>query len=303
MQYFPLFVDTAKLKVLLIGAGEVASRKLDLLARTEACISVVALDVSSEVQAYADKNRISLALRTVADEDIADVNLIYLATADNELNTRLAHLATERGIWVNVVDRPDLCRFITPSIVDRGRLQIAISTAGAAPVFARELRSRLESWLPHSLTDLFDFVAARRKEVQDRLPAFKERKLFWEHFFRANGDHFDERTEQYYEESFQNLVSVGEILLIDDKTSIAMLPIAAMPLMQKLDHIFANEVLPLTLNELVRRDATRAPLLAMDELTQLLKAGKRSLVYADTDKIAQLKAQFPQAKHLKSGSL
>lgn len=303
MQYFPLFVDTTQLKVLLIGAGEVASRKLDLVARTDACISVVAVDVSLEVQAYADKKRISLIQRAVIEDDIKDVDLIYLATANVALNTHFAHLATERGIWVNVVDNPELCRFITPSIVDRGRLQIAISTAGAAPVFARELRSRFESWLPHSLTGLFDFVATRRKEVQNRLPAFKERKLFWEHFFRSNGDNFDDKTEQHYEQSFQHLVSEGEILLIDDKTSIAMLPIAAMPLMQKLDHIFANEALPLTLNELVRRDATRAPLLSMDELTQLLKAGKRSLVYADTDKIAQLKTHFPQARHLLSGSL
>ncbi|MEC4725970.1 bifunctional precorrin-2 dehydrogenase/sirohydrochlorin ferrochelatase [Shewanella sp. D64] len=303
MQYFPLFVDTTQLKILLIGAGEVASRKLELLARTEASICVIAVDISSEVQTYADNKRISLVQRTVVDEDIIGVDLVYLATANNELNTRLAHLATKTGIWVNVVDNPGLCRFITPSIVDRGRLQIAISTAGAAPVFARELRSRLESWLPHSLTNLFDFVAERRKEVQDKLPIFKQRKLFWEHFFRANGDKFDERTALYYEDSFQHLVTEGEMLLIDDNTPIAMLPIAAMSLMQKLDHVFANEELPLALNELVRRDATRSPLLATNELSLLLKAGKRNLVYADADKIAQLKAHFPMAKHLKPGSL
>lgn len=178
MQYFPLFVDTTQLNVLLIGAGDVASRKLELLSRTQANICVIAIDVAPDIQAYADSKRITLLQRAVADEDIENVDLIYLATANEALNARLAHLATAQGRWVNVVDSPELCRFITPSIIDRGRLQIAISTGGAAPIFARELRSRLESWLPYSLTSLFDFVAERRKEVQQRLVSFKERKLF-----------------------------------------------------------------------------------------------------------------------------
>ncbi|ACA86046.1 precorrin-2 dehydrogenase/sirohydrochlorin ferrochelatase family protein [Shewanella woodyi] len=303
MQYFPLFVDTTKLNVLLIGAGEVASRKLELLGRTEACIKVIAIETSDEVQGYADKKRITLIQRAVVEEDIADVDIIYLATANEALNGHLADLATARGIWVNVVDSPELCRFITPSIVDRGRLQVAISTAGAAPVFARELRSRIESWLPPSLADLFDFVAEHRKEVQDRLPEFKARKLFWEHFFRSNGDRFDDKTLQRYEDSFQGLTAQGEILLIDDCTSIVMLPISAMPLMQRLDHIFSDIELPFTLNELVRRDATRENLVAISELTHRLEKGKRSLVFADRDKISQLKAHFPMAKHLKAGSL
>ncbi len=144
MQYFPLFVDTTKLKVLLIGAGEVASRKLALLARTEAEIVVIATDISAEISRWAEQGRITLLNRSVNTDDIRGVDLVYLATADDKLNAELACIADERNIWVNVVDSPELCRFITPSIVDRGRLQIAISTAGAAPVFARELRARLE---------------------------------------------------------------------------------------------------------------------------------------------------------------
>ena len=303
MQYFPLFVDTTQLKVLLIGAGEVASRKLDLLIRTQASICVIAIDVVPEIQAHADSKRITLLQRAVVDKDINNVDLIYVATANEVLNARLAHLATEQGCWVNVVDSPELCRFITPSIVDRGRLQIAISTGGAAPIFARELRSRLESWLPYSLTHLFDFVAERRKEVQQRLVSFKERKLFWEHFFKANGDRFDDKTEQCYEDSFLNLVSEGEILLIDDRTDITLLPIAAMPLLQKLDYVFADETLPLPLNELVRRDAVRSALITTSELSQLLEKGARNLIYADKNTISQLKAHFPMAKTLTAGSL
>ncbi len=303
MQYFPLFVDTSQLKVLLIGAGEVASRKLDLLTRTEAVIYVIASEISAEVQVYADKGRISVFERSAEEEDIQGIDLLYMATADGVLNTKLAGVAKRRGIWVNVVDCPELCRFITPSIVDRGRLQVAISTAGAAPVFARELRSRLESWLPGSLTGLFDFVADRRQEVQQKLPVFKQRKLFWEHFFKTNGDKFDTQTPIHYDNAFQNISTGGEILLLDDETQVSMLPIAAMPLLQRLDHIFSIEVLPFELNELVRRDASRAPLPPLSEISKQFEQGKRNLIFTDTGKLEQLKAHFPMAKHLKAGSI
>ncbi|EDQ01476.1 precorrin-2 dehydrogenase/sirohydrochlorin ferrochelatase family protein [Shewanella benthica] len=303
MQYFPLFVDTSKLKVLLVGAGDVASRKLALLARTYAEIVVIATDISAEVSKRAQQGRITLVKRAVVPEDITGFDLIYLATADDKLNAKFASIADERGIWVNVVDSPELCRFITPSIVDRGRLQIAISTAGAAPVFARELRARLESWLPLSLSPLFDFVAAKRKEVQQRLPEFKQRKLFWEHFFRANGDNFDDETPVHYDNGFQGLSIGGEILLMDDETQASLLPIAAMPLMQKLDHIFSLESLPFMLNEFIRRDAQRGKLPSLSELSKLYQGGQRCLVYADNETITQFKAHFPMAKHLRAGKI
>ncbi|QFU23366.1 bifunctional precorrin-2 dehydrogenase/sirohydrochlorin ferrochelatase [Shewanella eurypsychrophilus] len=303
MQYFPLFVDTSKLTVLLVGAGDVASRKLELLARTEAVITVIAVDISDEVYKSASQDRITIINREVKSEDITDFDLVYLATADDVLNTKLAAIARERGIWVNVVDNPKQCSFITPSIVDRGRLQIAISTAGAAPIFARELRARLESWLPQSLAPLFDFVASRRNEVQQRLPQFKQRKLFWEHFFRANGDKFDDDTAVHYDNGFQNLSLGGELLLIDDETPASLLPIAAMPLMQKLDQIFSTVELPFALNEFVRRDANRGEIPILSELSELYESGQRCLVYADKDKVAQLKAHFPMAKHLTAGTI
>ncbi|MGL5359903.1 MAG: precorrin-2 dehydrogenase/sirohydrochlorin ferrochelatase family protein, partial [Shewanella sp.] len=214
MQYFPLFIDTVNLTVLLVGAGDVASRKLALLSRTEANIHVIAPKISAEVQAYADKGRILLSQREVLASDIQNYDLIYLATANEALNAELASLAAARGIWVNAVDNPAYCRFITPSIVDRGRLVVAISTAGAAPVFARTIRSRLETSLPPSLTPLLDFVAERRAEVQQQLPSGELRRLFWERFFDSNGDRFDSRTPSHYRNAFHHLSAKGEILLL-----------------------------------------------------------------------------------------
>lgn len=303
MQYFPLFIDTINLNVLLVGAGEVASRKLALLTRTKANIHVIAPQVNTEVQRYAETGRILLSVREVVHADIQNYDLVYLATANDSLNAELATLATARGIWVNAVDNPAFCRFITPSIVDRGRLVVAISTAGAAPVFARTVRSRLEASLPQSLKPLFDFVADRRIEVQDRLKSTAERRLFWERFFETNGDRFDSWTLERYHNAFNHLLSRGEILLIEDAVQVDLLPIAAMPLLQRLDWIYSQGALSEALAELVRRDASRGELPALSELSKAYEQGTRMLLVADIQKINQLKAHFPMAKHLRPGAI
>lgn len=303
MQYFPLFIDTVNLNVLLVGAGDVASRKLALLTRTEANIHVIAPQVNTEVRHYADAGRILLSMREVVHADIQNYDLVYLATANDDLNAELATLATARGIWVNAVDNPAFCRFITPSIVDRGRLVVAISTAGAAPVFARTIRSRLEASLPQSLKPLFDFVADRRVEVQDKLDSTSKRRLFWERFFDTNGDRFDNRTLEHYQNAFDSLVSRGEILLLDESTQVDLLPLAAMPLLQRLDCIYSQDKLSTELTEMVRRDANRAELPALSEVSKAYEQGMRLLLVADTPKINQLKAHFPMAKHLRPGAI
>ncbi|WP_198780427.1 precorrin-2 dehydrogenase/sirohydrochlorin ferrochelatase family protein [Shewanella putrefaciens] len=303
MQYFPLFIDTVNLNVLLVGAGDVASRKLALLTRTEANIHVIAPQVNAEVRHYADAGRILLSVREVVHADIQNYDLVYLATANDDLNAELATLATARGIWVNAVDNPAFCRFITPSIVDRGRLVVAISTAGAAPVFARTIRSRLEASLPQSLKPLFDFVADRRVEVQDKLDSTSKRRLFWERFFDTNGDRFDNRTLEHYQNAFDSLVSRGEILLLDESTQVDLLPLAAMPLLQRLDCIYSQNKLSTELTEMVRRDANRAELPALSEVSKAYEQGMRLLLVADTPKINQLKAHFPMAKHLRPGAI
>ncbi|WP_298775633.1 bifunctional precorrin-2 dehydrogenase/sirohydrochlorin ferrochelatase [uncultured Shewanella sp.] len=303
MQYFPLFIDTCDLKVLIIGAGEVASRKLELLQRSEANIHVIALEVCEEVRVFEVQTKVSIEQRAVTDQDIQGWDLIYIATADEALNIRLANIAKQKRILVNVVDSPEYCGFITPSIIDRNKLQVAISTAGAAPVFARELRGRLESWLPQSLSPLFDFVAEKRVEVQQTLTSFKDRRLFWERFFALNGDKFDSQTPQCFEQAYGSLAVDGEILLIDDETPIALLPLMALSLLQKIDTVYADCPLPTSLMELVRRDAARSSLLPFSQLEQHYEQGERCLIYANKGAVAALQAHFPFAKYLRPGAI
>lgn len=303
MQYFPLFVDTRDRSVLVVGGGDVAARKLELLCRTDARITVIATEACDDIQAMKRSGRVVLHERPVNDDDIYDWDLLYLATNDEALNVRLAGIARSRSMWANVVDNPAYCDFITPSIVDRGRLVVAISTAGAAPVFARDIRARLEAWLPPSLTPLFDFIAARRQQVQETLATVPARRRFWERFFALNGDRFDGQTELHFEDAFLSLDGQGELLLIDEDTSPRLLPIAAMAMLQRLDIIETDSSLPPELNELLRRDAERRPPSSFAALDKALETGQRVLVYADAAQIKALRAHFPQARHLKPGAL
>ncbi|WP_394200978.1 bifunctional precorrin-2 dehydrogenase/sirohydrochlorin ferrochelatase [Shewanella waksmanii] len=303
MQYFPLFVDTQSLSVVIVGAGDVASRKLDLLCRTQAAIVVIAPEVSHEVQSYADQGRIVLHRRGVEPSDIQGIDLLYMATADEALNQHYAELAKEQGLWVNVVDSPALCRFITPSIVDRGKLVVAISTAGAAPVFARDLRAKLESLLAPSITPLFDFIASKRADVQQRLPIFKQRKLFWERFFDLNGERFDDKTLTVYEQCFLNINSSGTLWLLDEAISPQMLPIAVMPDLQKIDSVMHETGVNPSLQELLRRDAERLDYHQCTDLNKHLSQGDKVLVVAATSTIEQLSADHPDALLIQGGAI
>lgn len=306
MRYFPIFADTQSLKVLIVGAGDVASRKLELLKRTDAEITIISPQVSSYIENEAVNKRIKLLQREVTEKDICNFDLIYLATANNDLNRKFAHLARKHGIWVNVADNPTECNFITPSIVDRGALVVAISTAGAAPVFARELRAKLESHLPNSLAPLFDFIAERRSEVQQKLPDIKQRRVFWEQFFIANGDRFDSETKRHYINCFNQISIESELTLLAAECDINFLPLGVLPIFQRLDIILFNIEIPKALNELLRRDADRLEFTKYSQLsgmlTESLNNNQRIFVYDSFANIEKIRTQYPKSRLLRPGS-
>lgn len=303
MQYLPLCLDTNGCRILIIGAGEVASRKLELLTRTQAYIHIIGLAISSAVAQFTERDNIKISERAVTEEDINDIDLLYIATSDKKLNAQLYELANSKNILCNVVDDPDLCDFITPSIIDRGRLQVAITTSGAAPVLARELRANIETILAYSLSPLLDFVASKRAEVQQRLTTVKLRRIFWERFFKLNGHRFDSHSHEHYQQAFELESLSGELLLVSEGTIPTLLPIAALSLLQKIDIIYSEQTIPFELNELIRRDAQRDKIAEFSVISNELLDGKHCLIYCDDQLINQLKAYFPSAKHIKPGAL
>jgi precorrin-2 dehydrogenase / sirohydrochlorin ferrochelatase len=141
---FPMFMKLEGKQCVVIGAGKVGEPKINGLLETGAHIRVVALDASPAVREWARSGRIELDLRAFTSDDLQGAFLVVVATASRSLNELIYREAQRLGILCNVVDVPDLCDFFYPSIVRRGDLQIAVSTAGQSPSLAQKIRQQLE---------------------------------------------------------------------------------------------------------------------------------------------------------------
>jgi uroporphyrin-III C-methyltransferase / precorrin-2 dehydrogenase / sirohydrochlorin ferrochelatase len=185
MKYFPLFADLDNASVLVAGGGEQAAQKVRLLRKTGARITVVAETVTSELRELARRNAIAIVPSPFAAHDLDGRRLVYAATGDRARDAAVSRAAQARGIPVNVVDAPELSTFITPAIVDRAPVTVAIGTEGAAPVLAREIKSKIESWLPAN----FGALAARAQELRSAVAASvhdgRARRRLWERLLQG----------------------------------------------------------------------------------------------------------------------
>lgn len=141
---FPMFLKLEGRNLLVVGAGKVGEAKIGGLVATGARIRVVSIEASPAVREWAREGKIDLDLRAFSPEDLDGAFLAIVATNSRGLNERVYHEAHRRGVLANVVDVPDLCDFFYPSMVRRGDLQIAISTAGQSPSLAQRIRHQLE---------------------------------------------------------------------------------------------------------------------------------------------------------------
>lgn len=141
---FPMFLKLVGKTVLVVGAGNVGESKISGLLDTGARIRVVSLDATPAVHNWAQEGKIELELRGYSLDDLIGTFLVIVATNTRVLNERVYRESQLRGILCNVVDVPDLCDFYYPSVVKRGDLQIAISTAGNSPSLAQKIRQQLE---------------------------------------------------------------------------------------------------------------------------------------------------------------
>ncbi|MGZ5576813.1 MAG: precorrin-2 dehydrogenase/sirohydrochlorin ferrochelatase family protein, partial [Methylobacter sp.] len=148
MDYFPVFLKLKDQACLVVGAGEIAARKIELLARAGAKITVIASKISPTVLSLKTTHDLTLLQKSFSPADIGEFRLVVSATNNAETNCLVAKTATEQNIPVNVVDNPELCSFIFPAIIDRSPIIAAVSSGGAAPVLARLLRAKIESVIP-----------------------------------------------------------------------------------------------------------------------------------------------------------
>lgn len=181
MQQFPAFIDVRARPVVIAGGGAAALAKARLAAAAGARLSLVWPEFSGALRAELAGKSV-LAERRPVPADFEGAALVFIAVDDPQDAERLARMAREAGALVNVVDAPELCDFTTPSIVDRGRVAVAVSTDGAAPVLGRKLRANIEALLPPRAGALADFAARYRSAVKARFDK-ADRRRFWEAFF------------------------------------------------------------------------------------------------------------------------
>lgn len=186
MNHFPVFLATNGRRIVLSGGGDAALAKLRLLLKTEAQIAVYAPDPAPEIENWATAQRLTLHRRTLQPGDAKGAALVYAADEDATQDARTAEIAKADGALINIVDDLENSQFITPAIVDRDPVTIAIGTEGAAPVLARALKADLEARLPVSLGPLARAAKSFRRAAE-RLPFGRARRAFWAEFFHRAG--------------------------------------------------------------------------------------------------------------------
>lgn len=180
MRYFPVFTDLAGAQALVIGGSEQALQKTRLLLKTEAAITIVAESAVPELEALAEAGRLTILRAAFSPAHLGGRRLVYVASGDAGRDAEISQLAQAQGLPVNVVDRPELSTFITPAIVDRAPITVAIGTEGAAPILAREIKTRLESLLPANFGALAQKAQSLRHEITARVPEQRTRRRVWE---------------------------------------------------------------------------------------------------------------------------
>ncbi|MFT5550221.1 MAG: uroporphyrin-III C-methyltransferase/precorrin-2 dehydrogenase/sirohydrochlorin ferrochelatase [Candidatus Azotimanducaceae bacterium] len=299
MKHLPIFLNIRHKKCLVVGAGSIATRKIGLLLKVGADVTVVANNIGLEVSELEQQGVIRCLHRNYEPADLKGVKLVIAATNNAELNAKISVMAQSENILVNVVDNPELCSFLMPSIIDRSPIQIAISTGGASPVLARLIRSKLEASIPSAYGELAKLVDSYRKNVKKAFANVDLRRRFWESVLEGpvaelalSGRMDDAETmlDELIQTAEPDPAYQGEVYLVGAGPGDPdLLTFKALRLMQKCDVVVYDRLVSEPIMALVRRDAEKIYAgkassnhsISQENINQLLvrlaKQGKRVL--------------------------
>ncbi len=298
MEYFPVFLDLKNRLCLLVGGGDIATRKGRLLSKAGARLRVVAPEISAELRELVAQNNGELHEREYQSGDLNDCVIAIAATDIELLNEQISNDAKARNLPVNVVDSPALCTYITPAIIDRSPLVIAISSGGESPVLARLIRAKLETLIPTSYGRLAQIASSWRDRVKARFDDGDSRRRFWEKILQGpaaelalNGQ--EDAAEKIIATEItkdDQTITQGEVYLVGGGPGDPeLLTLRALRLMQQADVVLYDRLVSDGVMELVRRDAERIYVgkrrsehaMQQENINQLLvdlaKQGKRVL--------------------------
>ena len=265
MDYLPIFYQIKHRPCLVVGGSAVAARKVSLLHKADADVTVVAPELCDELASLAAADKVRHVNRDYQTEDLDNCVLVIAAADQRDVNVQISTEAQARNIPVNVVDNPDLCSFIMPSIIDRSPVQIAVSTGGTSPVLARLIRTRLEGLIPAAYGKLGALVESFRTRVKDAFPNVEQRRQFWETIlegtvaelvFTGHDQEAGKMLEKAIADGSVSPKIVGEVFLVGAGPGDPdLLTFRALRLMQKADVVVYDRLVSPAIMDLVRRDA------------------------------------------------
>lgn len=265
MRQFPAFFNMDDARVVVFGGGEEARRKVRLLARTSAQITVIiGKDIDS---GFAEEfaGRITIAPQSEAGPVLDIARFAIVACRLDENTERAITWARQYGVPLNVVDRPDLCDFTIPSILDRGEIIAAISSGGSAPVLAKSIRAKLEALMPARLGELAALAGRMRDEVKTALPDATTRRHFWERSLNGKAAELAyagemASAEQAMRDDLAGGRRMGIVHLVGaGPGDPELLTLKALRLIQEADVVYYDQLVSKPILDLIRRDADRVP--------------------------------------------
>lgn len=278
MEALPLFHRVRGETCVLVGAGSVARRKLELLLAAGAALRVVAPECDDEFERLAGEGRLTLVRRRFQAADLDGAVLAVAATPSAVANRSVFRAARARGIPVNVVDQPELCTVTFPAVVDRDPVCVAIGTGGASPVLARLLRTRLEALLPGRTGELAALAREFRAPVRARISDATARRVFWEDVLQGSVAELiysgrpqaaRRQLQRQLDAAAPAQTRIGEVYLVGAGPGDPdLLTFRALRLMQQADLVLYDRLVSEPVLALVRRDAER------------IHVGKRAGVHA-----------------------
>ncbi len=297
MDYFPVFLKLKNQNCLVVGAGEVATRKVELLLKAEACITVIAPKASDSILSLGKQGKIKVRQKHFAAQDLLGFKIVVSATNQPDVNSSVAEAANKLPIPVNVVDNPDLCSFIFPAIIDRSPVIAAVSSGGSSPVLARLLRAKLESMIPPAYGKLACLAEKFRPIVKRQLSHSHTRRIFWENtlqgpvaerVFIGRLQEAEQLLQQSLTAQINQQTTYGEVYLVGAGPGDPdLLTFRALRLMQQADVVVYDRLVSSEILDLVRRDCEKIYVgkqrnnhsLAQESINELLarlaKSGKR----------------------------
>jgi precorrin-2 dehydrogenase/sirohydrochlorin ferrochelatase len=183
--YYPIYIDIEDRSVLIVGGGTVCARKAETMMRYGARVTIVSPEITDEIAAWEKSGALTVQRKMYAESDLEGASMVIASTDDQCVNARVARDCRRRRIPVNVVDVTHLCEFIVPAIIEKGSIQIAVSTGGKSPAIARTLREDLQRTIGPEYTEVTDLLGTLRKSAKSVLPTDIDRKRFFDGIIAA----------------------------------------------------------------------------------------------------------------------